>query len=146
MAALARLADAPDPALRLLRDRLRPAVAPSADDLRRLIADLDAPRFASREAAQKRLAELGELAEAALWSALVDWPSAERRHRIVGLLEGSRLVRSADVRRQLRAVRLLESVGNDEARRLLEAMTKGAPSARATAEATTALGRLKRRR
>jgi hypothetical protein len=42
----------------------------------------------------------------------------------------------------LRAVEVLERIGNAEARRVLEALAKGAPEARLTREARTSLERL----
>src|SRR5438046_3000364 len=45
------LAGAPAQAVPLLRDALRPAVALPAHELRRLVQDLDSPRFARREEA-----------------------------------------------------------------------------------------------
>jgi RNA polymerase sigma factor (sigma-70 family) len=144
-ASLSRLADVPGQAVPLLRERVRPAQAPSEDDLRRLLAELDDPEFARREAATKRLADLGELAEAGLRAALRGQPSAEVRRRIEGLLAGPRLVRTAEARRGLRAVRVLECVGTPEARQHLEALSRGAPQARLTQEAKAALERLARR-
>lgn len=47
--------------------------------------------------------------------------------------------------REVRAVEALEHVGGAEARRLLEALAKGAPAARLTREARAALERLEKR-
>jgi RNA polymerase sigma factor (sigma-70 family) len=145
LAALARLADVPGQAVPLLRDRLRPAQPPSADELRRLLADLDDADFVRREAAGKRLTELGELAEAALRGALAGEPSPEVRRRVEALLAGLPLVQAPDPRRHLRAVRLLEGAGSPEARRSLERLAEGAPEARLTREAKASLERLARR-
>jgi WD40 repeat protein len=143
--ALARLADVPEQAVRLLRERLPPAKALLAGELRRLIAGLDDPRFARREAAEKRLAELGERAHAALREALRGRPSAEARRRITKLLAEPWRVRVPEARRHLRAVRLLACLATPEARRLLEKLAGGAPEARLTQEAREALRRLKGR-
>jgi hypothetical protein len=144
LAAISRLADVPEQATALLRDRLRPAQAVPADEMRRLIADLDADEFARREAVVKRLAELGELADAALREALRGQPSPEARRRIEALLAEPPTVRLPEARRGLRAVRLLESIGTPEARRVLERLAGGIPEARLTREAKAALGRLPR--
>jgi hypothetical protein len=146
MKAIARLADVPEQAVRLLRDRLRPAAAPPAEELRRLIAALDDASFERREAATKRLADLDELAEAAMRDALRGQPSREVRRRLEGLLAEPRLVQVPEARRQLRAVRLLESIGSGEARQVLEQLAKGAPEARLTRDAQAALRRLATRR
>jgi hypothetical protein len=145
MAALSRLADVPEQAVALLRERLRPARASAAGELRRLIAGLDAAGFAEREAAEQRLAELGELADAALREALAGRPSAEVKRRVDRLLAEPRLVVAAEARRHLRGVRLLEGIGSAEARRVLQRLAGGVPEARLTREATAALGRLQRR-
>jgi hypothetical protein len=145
MAALSRLADAPGQAVPLLRDRLRPARAPGPAELRRLLRDLDDADFARREAATQRLTELGELAEGALREALRGKASPEVRRRAEALLAGPRRVRSAEARRHLRAVRVLEGVGSPEARRVLEGLSRGAAEARLTKEAQAALRRLARR-
>jgi RNA polymerase sigma factor (sigma-70 family) len=145
LAALARLADVPGQAVPLLRDRLRPVQPPAADELRRLLADLDDADFARREAASKQLTELGELAEAALRGALRGEPSPEVRRRVEALLAGLRLVQTPEARRHLRAVRVLEGVSSAEARRLLERLAEGAPEARLTREAKASLERWARR-
>jgi RNA polymerase sigma factor (sigma-70 family) len=146
LAALARLADVPKQAVTLLRNRLQPAKAPPADELRRLLADLGSDEFERREAATKRLAELGDVADAALREALRGEPPLEARRRLEGLLAEPRLVRVPESRRHLRAVRLLECVGTPEARQVLEALAKGAPGARLTEEAKASLDRLAKRK
>jgi WD40 repeat protein len=142
---ISRLADEPQQALALLRERLDPIEAPSAEELRRLIAGLDDDSFARREACGKRLRELEELAEPALRKALENQPSLELRRRIEPLLGEFRIVRSPDSRRHLRAVRVLEAIGTPEARQVLENLAKGAPEARGTQSARDALERLARR-
>jgi WD40 repeat protein len=69
------LAAAPDQAVFLLREHLKPALAADPQRLRRLLADLDSEQFAVREKARRELAALGELAEPALRQALADKPS-----------------------------------------------------------------------
>jgi hypothetical protein len=53
--------------------------------------------------------------------------------------------RSPERLRGLRAVEVLEQVGTDGAKALLEGLAKGAPDAELTQEARAALGRLTRR-
>jgi RNA polymerase sigma factor (sigma-70 family) len=142
--ALARLADVPEQALALLRDRLRAARAVPADELRRLLADLDADEFARRQAATNRLTELGELADSALRDALSGRPAPEVRRRLESLLSEPRPVRSPEAIRHLRAVRLLEGIGTPEARQLLKKLAEGVPEARPTQEARAALDRVAR--
>jgi RNA polymerase sigma factor (sigma-70 family) len=145
MTALVRFVEAPQQTARLLRDRLRPAKAPPADDLRRLIDDLDHVEFARRETATKRLAGLGDGAEAALRKALQGQPSLGARRRIEHLLATPRLVRTPEARRVLRAVRILQYLASLEAKELLLELAGGAPEARLTREAKAVLERLARR-
>jgi hypothetical protein len=137
------LTAAPAEAARLLRERLRPA-AVDAERVRRLIADLDSERFATREAAVKGLKELDALAEPALREALKGNPSAEARKGINALLPVPWTPPSPDLLRQVRAVAVLKRVGTPETRYVLDRLAAGAPGARQTKEAKAALGRLAR--
>lgn len=145
-AAIVRLADVPAQTIAMLRDRLHPAKAPSAEELRQLLADLDHEQFERRETATNRLRELGELAESALREALQRKPSLEVRRRIQSLLAEPSLVRLPQKRRQLRAVRILEMIGTAESRHVLEMLAEGTAEARLTRVAKAALQRLARRR
>jgi RNA polymerase sigma factor (sigma-70 family) len=141
------LAGVPAQALPLLRDRLRPAVPVPADELQRLLQDLDNPRFRLREAASRRLADFGEDAEPALRQTLANTantPSAEVRQRIERILAQPRLIRSPDLLRSLRALQVLEGIGDQPARRLLGKLAEGAPASPLTREAKAALARLNR--
>jgi HEAT repeat protein len=128
-----------------LRDRLRPAAELSPEKLRGLIAQLDSPQFAQREAAQKQLAEFGEEAGPILRAAIQNKPSPEQRRSIEQLLENLHIIRSPEVLRHVRAVEILESIGTPEARELLEKLVRGAVEARLTKEAKSSLERLAKR-
>src|SRR5262249_18860998 len=58
-----RLMDVPNDALAILRGRVKPYPTAAADVTRELLADLDSDSFQVREAAVKRLKELGPQAE-----------------------------------------------------------------------------------
>ncbi len=140
------LAGAPDMAVPLLGDRLKPAQSADATRLRRLLAELDSERFAVREEARKGLEELGDLAAPALRQALREKPALEVSRRIQGLLEKLHgPVTQLELRRALRAVAVLEDIATPEARRLLERLAQGAPEARLTQAAKASLERLARR-
>ncbi len=139
------LAGVPAQAVPLLRDRLRPAVALPADELRRLVQDLDSPRFERREEASRRLAELGEDAEPTLRKALADKPSAEARKRLERILALPRSVPLPEALRSLRALQILEAIGDEPARRVLGRLAGGAADSRLTREARAAGDRLRRR-
>jgi WD40 repeat protein len=126
--------------VRLLGGRLRPAVRPDGGRLRALLADLDGDRFQTREEAAAELAGLGELAEAGLRALLRGSPSAEARRRAERLLRRLPLGRVEETR----AVEVLEHLATPQARRLLEALSGGAPEAHRTREAEAALARLTR--
>jgi RNA polymerase sigma factor (sigma-70 family) len=128
-----------------LRRRLTPIAEPSPR-LRRLIADLDSEQFAVREAARKELRNLGDAAHPALRQALKDKPSLELRKNIQSLLPDTFVVRSPEKLRQIRAIMVLEQIGDTAARRLLQRLTEGTAEARQTREAKAALQRLEARR
>src|SRR5207253_2702599 len=65
-AAIWRLAEAPDASVPFLRRNLRPPAEAEIKEARRLIAELDSTRFATREKAFERLLKLGETAEPVL--------------------------------------------------------------------------------
>jgi dipeptidyl aminopeptidase/acylaminoacyl peptidase len=132
-------------AMPLLRDRLQPAVAVPADALQRLVQDLDSPRFPRREEASRRLAEFGDDAEPTLRQALADKPSAEARRRLETILAGPRLVPSPEFLRSLRALQILEAIGDEPARQVLSRLAEGAPASRLTREARAAVDRLAHR-
>jgi RNA polymerase sigma factor (sigma-70 family) len=137
-----RVADAPKDALAFLRGRVKPYPTAPAETTRKLLADLDSDSFELREAAGKRLKELGLQAEPALRAALKAKPSLEQRRRIEPILTAltetpEKL--SAENLRQLRALIVLKRIGTPEARRMLENVAKGPESAALTRQARAAL-------
>jgi WD40 repeat protein len=139
------LANGPRESLPFLRQHLRPVEELDAAHVGSLIAGLDNPLYAVREKATRELDELGELAEAALRQALASQDVLEGRRRLELLL---RKLEAGPTPRQLRALRVtgvLERVGSPEARRLLQALARGAHTAWLTREARASLERLARR-
>jgi RNA polymerase sigma factor (sigma-70 family) len=139
------LASVPAQAVPLLRDRLKPALPLPADELQRLLKDLDSPQFRRRDEASRRLADFGEDAEPTLRHALANKPSAEVRQRLERILAGPRVVRSPDLLRTLRALQVLEAIGDQPARALLGKLAEGAPASPLTREARAAMDRLAHR-
>jgi WD40 repeat protein len=130
-------------AIALLRERLNPAAAPDARLLDKLITDLDADEFETREKAKKELAKLGEPAAGALRAALKNKPSAEMKRTIEELLDGLGGAAPSDERlRQGRAVESLELIGTPEAVAVLKSLASGAAGAYLTTQARAALERL----
>jgi hypothetical protein len=127
-----------------LRGKVAPVAAPDGDAVRKLIRDLDSPAFAAREAATRKLGELGRPADPFLRQALTTGLSAEaaeRAGRILADLQGPPT--PAEVR-QRRLIFALETNGTPEARRTLEAWAAGAAGAHLTEQSRQALGRLGR--
>jgi hypothetical protein len=139
------LAARPSQAVPMLRDRLQPAKPVSADDVNRLIAELDNKEFGKREAASRQLAELGEQTEPLLEAALKAKPTLEQRRRIEQLLSAIPMVQPPERLRGSRAIEVLEHVGTPEAQDVLTTLGKGAPEARVTREAKASLERLAKR-
>lgn len=133
------LAYAPRDAVPFLRERLRPAAPADPGKVKKLIADLDADTFTTREAAFEELLKLGTAAEAGLREARKGKPSAEVRLRIDSLLT---LAEASGWGRATRALRALELIDNEEARKALAALAgdKGDPAL--AREAQAALDRL----
>ncbi|HWG44069.1 MAG TPA: PQQ-binding-like beta-propeller repeat protein [Gemmataceae bacterium] len=139
------LVAAPDQALRLLQERLKPVETVDPRRIRRLLTDLDSGEFTVREAATKELEQIGDPADPLLRETLEKKPSLEVRRRVEGLLTRPWIVRSPPLLRRLRAMQVLEQLGTPKAVRLLEDHAKGAPAARATRDAKAALQRLAKR-
>jgi WD40 repeat protein len=134
----------PTSAAALLSERLYPAAAPDPSDVRKLVAALDSSTFADRDRAERVLQGYRELAVPALTDALKQPLSAEHRARLERLLEQADGVEHAPDRvRALRAVEVLERIGGADSLRVLERLSGGAPPARLTREAKSALDRLK---
>jgi RNA polymerase sigma factor (sigma-70 family) len=133
-------------AVPLLEKRLRPAVCPASPEaIARLIADLDADDFDTRQRARAELKKLGDFGEPAMRQALAKGPSPEVRRSLEELLSAvgeARKTPSREVLRVVRAVEVLEQVGTAEARRVLEVWSGGSQGGRLTAEARAALRRL----
>ena len=128
----------PDRAVPLLKEHLRPV-----DDrhLPQWISDLDSDDFATREAASRGLAALGETAGPALEKARAAGPEA--RQRAEALLEKLKGDLPPDDQRTIRAVDVLEQINTEAARSVLKDLAAGAPGALTTQAAKDALARLK---
>ncbi len=140
--AIWRLAAVPGQTVNWLRNHLQPAREVPADQLRAAITDLDSTDFSRREAASKRLASLADRSGPALRAALKGSLSPEQRRRIEEALASLTAVPPANMLRDLRAVEVLERIGTQEARVLLEKLAQGAAEARLTREAKASLDRL----
>jgi hypothetical protein len=135
------LVGAPDQAVSLIKGRLRAVTKPNPQEIANLLADLDNDRFAVRENATKELEKMADQVERALRSKLAEKHSAEAEHRIEELL----VKLEPQSWRTVRAMEVLEYIGNAEARKVLERLATGADGASLTEEAKASLARLKKR-
>lgn len=137
-----RLASA-DGVAAFLKGKLLSGDAPSAEAVAARIAALDDDRFEARERASRQLERWGERVEPALKRALADKPPLEMRRRLEELLAGlAPLPAAPATARVLRAVAVLEGVGDDAARVVLRALADGAEGERLAVAARAALRRL----
>ena len=135
------LIDRPFEAVKLLREKVRPASLPA--DLAARIRDLDSPRFRVREAASLSLRGVGSIAYPALKQARKDPPSEEAAARLDALLQTSALTAlpEGEELRLLRCVGVLERIGNADAIALLRKLADGV-AGRVANEAADAQQRL----
>jgi hypothetical protein len=133
-------------AVEVIRDGIR-GMAGEQNRIRKWIAELDHDNFRVREAARRSLVKCGLRAAGALTDPARKKLGAEGEQRIQQILEtfetqGLRAPESGlfgEPLRSLRAVRILETIGGDAARAILEEAAKGPADARLTIEAKAAL-------
>jgi WD40 repeat protein len=135
------LIGAPERAVPFLNGKLH-AIAP--EDLKameRRIVDLDSPDFSVRAQADKALRNAGLVAEPALRQALQKNLSPEARHRLEALLSAVPDQVSESLA-HLRALEVLERIGTEGAKRVLQRLAAGVPTAHLTEEAKHSWERL----
>jgi RNA polymerase sigma factor (sigma-70 family) len=122
-----------DKAVELLKAKVTARPAPAAERVKQLIADLDSPKFATREKAEGELRDLSVQAEPFLKRAQQARPSAEAAKRIESLLNEVAAHKLSPVElREVRAVQVLDWLGTPAARALLAEWAKGDPAATLT--------------
>jgi WD40 repeat protein len=141
-AAMRKLCASADQAVVLIKQRVRPVTALDPKRLAGLVAGLESDQFESRRQAEVELSGLGERAESGLRNALAGDPPLDLRQRLERLLKRLEKGPSVELRRDLRAVEVLELIGNRDAQRGLEGLVGGVPDARLTREASSASKRL----
>ena len=145
--AVRALGDAGDGAVRFISPRLKPAVAPAEDRVRKLIAQLGAEEFADREAADRELRDLGELVVPSLRLAAKGGLSDEQLRRVSPILSATEapILQPGDRLRAVRAVAVLELIGTKDAADLLDRLAAGLADTRLTREAKAASERAERK-
>jgi RNA polymerase sigma factor (sigma-70 family) len=143
--AIRKMALSPVQSVPFLAERLTPLAAPTRETVDRLIADLDSDNFETRKNAVKELQALADVARDQYEKALVS-RSAEARRQLEALItEHKNQLPTPELLRGLRGIEALEMMGTVEARKVLEALSRGAPAARLTQEAAASLARLSNR-
>jgi hypothetical protein len=132
---------APEQAVALLKERVRPVRPGDPETVARLIAQLDGAKYAERVQAQTALENMGEGAAHLLAQALEGKVSLELRRRLEELLRKCAAISPTGLRHH-RSILTLEWIGSPDARALLRTLAGGAPRARLTVEAQAALKRL----
>jgi WD40 repeat protein len=143
------LGDDPSAAVRLARKHVAPVEPFPADELRKLLADVESPRFAVRERATARLERAADLIGSVVGEMLKATKSEETRVRlakVMAAVPGPERPLPAWASALGRAVSVVEHAGGDEARRLLMTWAGGTPDAFLTREAKAALERLAAKR
>lgn len=144
--AIVTLTAAPTQTVPFLRAKLKP-ISKDAALIARLVKQLDSDQFREREAALEELKKRGEAVEPYLYKALKNKPSLEMRRRLQQLLNELRGEKNitGERLRFLRALEVLERIGDKPAREALQRLAEGEAGARLLEEAKTALQRLQRR-
>jgi WD40 repeat protein len=144
--AIGALRDSPAQAVPYLAGRLRPVRGSGPGAVNRLLAELDAEDFATRERAARELDRQAEVVTPRLRQALEAGPSPEARRRLERIVAKlDKAPPEPETLRELRAIEALEAIGTTAAQKVLQAMARGEPGARLTDEAKSSLARLARR-
>lgn len=134
-----RFLAAPADAVKFLAEKIKPAEVLNPKQIQRLLADLESDVFAVREAALEALHGIDQQKTPYLEEVLKSGKSAEVRFRVKRILEAAI---TSEQLRQIRAVMVLELIGNGESKNLLKTWAGGAAGALLTIEASLALKRL----
>jgi RNA polymerase sigma factor (sigma-70 family) len=138
-----RFRTVPAETVKVFAERIKPVQALDPKRIERLLADLGSDVFAVREAASTALVALDGQAVPHLEATLRTTASAEVRERVERILEQKRTVAiSSDQLRQIRAVMVLELIGDGESKNLLKRWADGPAGALLTIEASAAVERL----
>lgn len=147
--AMETLAAGGDEGIHLLESRLSPEGPAARETVRDLIRSLDAEDYADREAATRRLEEMGERIRDSLEEARAGGTTTpEMQARISSLLKALEppfFLPKGELLRTVRSIHTLESMGTPSAIELLETLSKEAPWERARAEAGVALAEMSRK-
>jgi RNA polymerase sigma factor (sigma-70 family) len=138
-----RFLSSPADTVKYFADRIKLVEALDPRKVQRWLADLDSDDFAIREAASHSLEEMDEQAISFLESTLKSTKSDEVRTRVSKILERRWATAiPPEQLRELRAVAVLERIGDGESKDLLKKWAGGPAGTRLTMESADALKRL----
>jgi WD40 repeat protein len=141
--AVCRLVRSQEKAVAMIRKKLPPVPHRDVQRIKELIRKLDSGSYLERKMASGELRSLSPLADPELAQALKEHPSAEMRRRIRALLGAANWnQRNLETLGEVRAIQVLEQIGADDCRRVLQEIARGEPLAVRTREARAALERL----
>jgi WD40 repeat protein len=142
--AMWRLIANQEAALKFLNVKMRAVTSPHPEAVANLIADLDNPSFAKRQAAEKELSHLGDLVVPALRQAVARQQSPEEQKHVNDLLLRIDRTPSEETVRTIRILEVLEQMNTKKGSELVERLTVGTDSSKITIEARESLSRLRR--
>jgi WD40 repeat protein len=143
--AMWRLVALRDQGVRVIKSHLAPLTGGTKGNIRRLVGELDDPRFTVRREATERLGQFGPGAARALREALMEKPSLEARRRMEMLLrdvDHPPFEPGREELVQVRAVQVLEQIRSCGARELLGVFSRGLAEGWLTRAAKAALERM----
>ncbi|MGF1581703.1 MAG: WD40 repeat domain-containing protein [Gemmataceae bacterium] len=151
--AVRRLGLSPKETVSHFNEQLKVKKRISQKQIDTLVKQLGSERFTVRDRASQRLLVLDFVAEEALIAVVKDPPSLETSLRARKILQGIREARKRspiplpkEILRGVRAVEVLERIGNREAAVLLGRLSKGLPPTMVTREAQASLRRVELRK
>jgi WD40 repeat protein len=127
----------------LIKERIRPVPPIWPKQIDAWIGQLDSKSFKEREHAMRELEKAGFSGELALMKALESNPPLEVRQRIEMLLPKLQAPANPELVRAMRAVVILEAIGNEPARAVLKDLAGGAEGSPITEAAREAIKRIK---
>jgi hypothetical protein len=126
--------------LTFLEKHVKPVPAGDAPRLGQLIQDLQGQNASARRKAMTELRKHGEAGLGAILQVGEDQRQTQAMNVMVVKLE--KQLASPERQRAIKSVRVLESIGSDGAKSLLDKLSKGAAGARLTTDAKAALERM----
>ena len=133
------LVDSPTEAVALLRKKIAPANKLDVKEVQQMVDGLDADKFQERNKASALLKSLGYSVEPLLRTLVEAEKRPEVKERLQKLIDEPSGPAFLPIER---ALQVLESIGNDDAKQLLRELADGAPDSLLTKEAASVIKRM----